>query len=109
LVSKHQQRAVYKLEQDNLMAVRCLQPCISVQIFALAQPCPSVSVQVRFIWYRCHKDTVYLPASCYQSLYSLSDIKAKNIGFDVRGIVKIFDFDLVKSLHPDLHNHADGL
>mmetsp|Transcript_2374 Transcript_2374/g.3512 ORF Transcript_2374/g.3512 Transcript_2374/m.3512 type:complete len:369 (+) Transcript_2374:52-1158(+) len=31
------------------------------------------------------------------------DIKPENIGFDVRGDVKIFDFGLAKSLHPDLH------
>mmetsp|Transcript_14271 Transcript_14271/g.21080 ORF Transcript_14271/g.21080 Transcript_14271/m.21080 type:complete len:388 (+) Transcript_14271:75-1238(+) len=31
------------------------------------------------------------------------DIKPENIGFDVRGDVKLFDFGLAKSLHPDLH------
>lgn len=30
-----------------------------------------------------------------------SDIKPENIGFDIRGDVKVFDFGLAKSLHPD--------
>jgi serine/threonine protein kinase len=35
------------------------------------------------------------------------DIKPENIGFDVRGDVKIFDFGLAKPLHPKLRT-TDG-
>lgn len=47
---------------------------------------------------------------CSHSTTSLSnsDIKLNNIGFDVRGDVKIFDFGLAKSLHKDLKT-KDGL
>lgn len=42
------------------------------------------------------------PYSCFMFVYLIrSDMKPENIGFDIRGDVKLFDFGLAKSLHPD--------
>jgi serine/threonine protein kinase len=44
---------------------------------------------------------IYSCAHWYVSGFN-SDVKHRNIGFDVRGDVKIFDFGLAKSMHPKL-------
>lgn len=38
-----------------------------------------------------------------------SDLKPENIGFDIRGDVKVFDFGLAKSLFPHLRDAKDGM
>jgi len=48
-------------------------------------------------WYMHEKKLVY------------RDIKQENIGFDVRGDVKVFDFGLCKGLTPSLRNTKDAL
>jgi serine/threonine protein kinase len=44
--------------------------------------------------------------SCYSLVYR--DIKPENIGFDIRGDVKIFDFGLCKNLAPQLKSQGYG-
>ena len=43
----------------------------------------------------------------HRFLHNGSDLKPENIGFDIRGDVKVFDFGLAKSLFPFLRE-ADG-
>lgn len=43
-----------------------------------------------------HANTHSVPAHC-----CCTSQKPENIGFDVKGVVKVFDFGLAKELHPE--------
>jgi len=65
------------------------------------------SVRKNNILLRKKLEVAYDVASACEYLHSHKlihrDIKPENVGFDIRDDVKIFDFGLAKSLHPDLH------